>query len=364
MLATTVLLAGCDPAEKISVYTVPTHESVQTPEFLKASAAKKPKPSRMLAAIAPEGSFLWFFKLQGPPDDVASHEAQFRQLLASLRFNDAKDPEWTLPETWRAKRGNQMRFATLIVSEDPPLEVSVTRLPAGDDLQQGILDNINRWRNQVDLPFIELDDLPLRTEKIEAGSLTVTYLNILGKSNPSAAMPGMPPGGFPAAGNPATGTPASEIPVSGEPDAPAGPSRNTGSAPPSTSDMKFDKPAEWTQVRPKQFITAAFEVAEGPKKLSITVSRAGGSKAANINRWRGQMGLEPLSDEQAAESQKKFPLGDRSAELVEIKGDSQTMLVIMIDDEQRTVFVKLMGDPELAVRERSRFEGFVRSLKF
>ena len=42
--ASVVFLAGCDQHEEVSTYTVPSHESLQTKEFLKASAARKARP--------------------------------------------------------------------------------------------------------------------------------------------------------------------------------------------------------------------------------------------------------------------------------------------------------------------------------
>jgi hypothetical protein len=350
-LCAVVLLAGCEKQEEISVYTVPSHESLQTPEFQKAAAERKPKPARMLAAIAPNGPLLWFFKLQGPPEAVANRDAEFREFLASVHFNAAGDPEWTLPKDWSARPGSQMRFATLVLPGDPPLEVTVTKLPAGNDLDQARLDNINRWRGQLDLPHIEIEDLPSRTENIEAGDITVTYLNIVGKAKPAAAMAGgMPPMIQRAISN-------------REGPADDGTARQPAKAA-EQSDIKFEKPGEWTEVPPKQFITAAFEVTDGAKKLSITVSRAGGSKVANVNRWRGQLGVGPLSEDEINKSLQKFTVGDRAGQLVEIKSDTQTLTAVMIEDGERTVFVKLMGDPELAVRERKRFETFAKSLKF
>lgn len=344
-LCAVFLLTGCEQQEQISTYTVPTHESLQTREFLKESAARKPKPARMLAAIAPQGPVLWFFKLQGPPDAVAEHEGEVRDFLTSLHFNAAGNPEWTLPKDWQVKGETPggMRYQTLTMPGD--LEMSVTKLPAGDDLEKAILDNINRWRNQLDLPFIEIEDLPTRTEKIKAGDIDITWLNITGKARPAAAMPGMPGG----------------MPPMAQAD---GPARPAAARPAESSDIQFEKPAEWAEAPPKQFITAAFEVKDGSKQLSITVSRAGGSKVANINRWRGQLGVDPLPADEVAKAVQEFPVGKRKGELVEIKSETQTLIAVMIEDGERTVFVKLMGDSELAVRERKRFEDFVRSVKF
>lgn len=357
-LCAVVLLAGCDKQEEISVYTVPSHESLQTPEFQKEAAARKSKPARMLAAIAQNGPYLWFYKLQGPPDVVADRDGEFREFLKSLRFSAEGKPEWTLPQGWREKpvdeRARGIRFATLVLKDEPPLELTVTMLPAGEDLAQARLDNINRWRNQLDLPFLKVEDLPARTETLKAGEISVTYLNIVGKAKPSGGMGPMaggmgPMGPFAAAPN----DPQANAPKDTQPGKKSDPSA-----------IGFDKPGEWTAVPPKQFITAAFEVTDGTKELSITVSRTGGSKVDNVNRWRDQLGVGKVSAEEISQSLQKFPVGDRTGQLVEIKSDSETLIVVMIEDGEKHVFVKLRGNPELAIRERKRFEAFAKSVKF
>jgi hypothetical protein len=341
--AATLFLVGCERHEDVTTYTVPTHESIQTPEFLKASAARKARPARMLAAIVPHGPALWFFKLQGPPDPVAALEPEFRKLLTSVHFSASGKAEWTLPSGWQDKpvKPGEMRSATLVTPGDPPLEVTVTTLPAGDDLADGMLANINRWRNQLDLPFIEAGDLPSRTEKIETDKATITLLNIVGRAKPNAGMPGaMPP--LAAAGLESAKDAGDDEPA----------------------EIKYEKPAEWIQVRPKMFTIAAFEAVDGKKRVSITLSSAGGSRLDNVNRWRGQLGLEPQSEDEMNKSLQKFEVGKRTGLLVELKGEDRTMLGLMIENGRESVFVKLTGDPELAVKERKRFEAFARSLKF
>lgn len=348
-IAGLMTLAGCEKPEEITSYTVASHESIQTPEFLAETASRKPKPARMLAAIIPRGELFWFVKLQGPPDAVATREGEFREFLKSLRFTEAGAIKWTLPGDWQEKpeRANEMRYATLTLPGDPKLEATVTKLPGGSDLTEALLSNINRWRSQLDLPFIEAADLPSRTEAIRSGDLEITFLNIVGKAKPAAAMPsGMPPMAGPHAG-PDRPTPA---PAAAKDE--------------QASDIKFEKPAAWIQVRPKTFTIAAFEVIDGKKQLSVTISRAGGSKVANVNRWRGQLGIGPLSDEEVAKALQKITVGSRSGELVEMKNDEQTLIAVMIEDGDQTVFVKMMGDSELAAKERQNFDAFAKSLKF
>jgi hypothetical protein len=341
-------LSGCGKPEEITTYTVPTHESLQTPEYLADAAKRKPQPARMIAAIAPQDSSLWFFKLQGPPDAVAARAGEVREFLKSLKFPSETKPEWTLPTSWKETPGNANRHATLILSDDPPLELSVTVLSRGSDkLADQLVNNINRWRGQLDLPHIQVNDLPTRTETIQAGELSITLINIVGKASPKPAMPGgmMPPGmGMPSPHG-------------------AAPTDNTPIKESKPGESPFEKPPEWTEVRPKQFQLARFTTGEGEQGAEIAISRAGGDRAANVNRWRGQLGLEPLSGEELNKTSQPFSVGSKMGELFEIIAEDKAILGVMIPDEGQTWFVKLTGSTAVAKTERSRFEAFAKSLK-
>ena len=321
--ATALLLAGCEQQEEIATYTVPSHESLQTPAHQRFLARRQHQPERILAAVVPHDKVLWFFKLQGPPSSVGASEAQFRELLKSVRFQ-GELARWTLPARWRELPGDQMRYKTLVTSSNPPMGVSVTVLPAGKDLLEGIRDNINRWRGQIELPMLEsTTDLPAYTETLTSGDIAITLMDATGKSRPD---------------------------------------------PDEDSDITHDAPAEWTRMAPKQFTIAVFEARDGDtpdaKKVTISLSRARGSKLENVNRWRGQMKLGPLTNDELGKALQKFSAGSRSGDLIELKIEGRTMLGLMLEDGDQTVFVKLDGDPELAVRERKRFEEFAKSLEF
>ena len=342
------LLCGCEQQEQITSYTVPRHESLQTPEYLAETANRKSQPARMLAAILPDVGKLWFFKLQGPPDDVAARDGEFREFLQSLRFGNNANIEWTLPATWTETPGDENRYRTLVLSTQPRLEVTVTVLAAaGGDRTQQLLDNINRWRGLLDLPHIEAEDLPTRTETIPVGDQTITAINIVGKASPKSARGGlmMPP----MTGHPDTGDAAATAVRPGAETKPSG--------------LKFDKPDEWTEVPVKQFQRARFTVGEGEQTAEVSVSLAGGGRDANINRWRGQLGLLPRSGELPEQTGQLFEVGSKRGELIEIVAGDKALIVVVIPDGDQAWFIKLSGHAALAAKERSRFEAFAKSLK-
>lgn len=154
---------------------------------------------RLLAAIIPQPTQTWFFKLMGPIDVVTAQKDNFNNFIHSLKFpapptQDASgqtpdvsgqvptpppgpadaaagppapadaNPEaaqaipltFTVPSGW-AQQTTQNQFR--VVGFDIPVGnqsglATVTRMPANSG---SVLDNVNRWRGQVNLTPI--DDL-------------------------------------------------------------------------------------------------------------------------------------------------------------------------------------------------------------
>src|SRR5205823_1207276 len=124
----------------------------------------------------------------------------------------------------------------------------------------------------------------------------------------------------------------------------------------------------WSPGKPNAISLAAFKVTDGDKQAEITVSTAGGEWLANVNRWRGQLGLSPVDAAELTKVAKKIETLGTTADYVELVGpDSaakrETILGVQAQAGGRTWFVKLRGDAELAEREKDKFESFVKSLR-
>jgi hypothetical protein len=197
-----VLAAGCGRPERIERYTVQKPLPVKTPPSAQASPEQPSgEPThRTLAAIVPHGDQGWFFKLTGPKDPVAAHDGAFAAFLKSVRFGADGKPEWKLPAGWQQRPGSDIRYATLTIPSDgAPLEVSVTALPkaSGDDENYALV-NINRWRDQLKLPPITLEQLASESTEVPLDGATATMVNLVGTASPAAM--GRPPF-FPGTGN-------------------------------------------------------------------------------------------------------------------------------------------------------------------
>lgn len=366
LCGTLFITAGCREAEDIRTYEVAKSES--------SVDTKTPAPSvagRMLGGIIFQGPQAWFFKMTGPDAQVQDQMEEFLAFSKSVRFVNEK-PTWDLPQGWSEKPGSQFRFATLTVDEsDPPLETSVTVLPseAGSE-EEYLLANINRWRGQLQLPPTTADKLfqeKSKTEEVirdktKAGT-EIVLVNLAGQISESGGM--TPP--FASGGGPFSGPMGSS--AGANPPGAVRPSAPTGSA---DSDIKFNLPAGWEKAELRTFQVAAFRVRKENQKVDISLtplSGAAGGLLPNVNRWRGQINLPPIDEQQLNAELKQLPVGETTAQYIEIVGpDSadppQAIWSAILEQGEQTWFIKLQGDLALAREEQSRFEEFVKSIRF
>jgi hypothetical protein len=151
------------------------------------------------------------------------------------------------------------------------------------------------------------------------------------------------------------------------PDSPGGSGGAAGAA--------WTVPAGWEERPPTQMLLAKFAATgngAGPG-ADITVSRfpgATGGLLANVNRWRGQLGLAPVDDSGLGDLVTGLDLPGGKASLVEMSGvDAKTnqpvrLVGIVAPRGDQTWFFKLVGSEAAARRERAAFLQFVKSVRF
>jgi hypothetical protein len=336
------MICGCEKTEKISEYTVPKHESLQTSEYLADFDRRHPPDERMLAVIVPNGELFWFFKLQGPVKQVADRKTDVLEFLKSARFVHPDKLNWTLPPNWRELPGDerQMRVATIVLDGPAALEIAVSNLSVHPDrpINDQVLANVNRWRQQLALAPIEEYDFSWRTEKIEIDHSAGYLLDITGRPQPKPAGMQMP----------------KRQPKPQE----------TRQQRDQTGGPVYEKPEGWEEGQGNQFSRVALQARDGESQVVITISSAGGSRLANVNRWRAQVHLPPVTEDQLDSLGKKVAVGASAGEQFEMTNDGRTIFAVIFEDRGRTWFIKLDGNPELAERERSKFEAFLKSLRW
>ncbi len=350
------IVGGCGD-DGVQHYVVP--KAPPAPAAQRREPGRGPGvPVRLLGAIVSHGPQAWFFKVIGPPERLEEEKAVFARFLSSVRFHDAGDPPvtWTLPDGWRQKPASGIRFATLALGpKDPPLDLTVTPLTA-DGGAGSILANVNRWRAQLGLPAVDEAGLAASTTTIDAGGEKATVVDIEGIfSAPSAMTP--PFAG--AAGEKPAGHPPIESPPAAAPD---------GAKPPA-----FATPPGWTELPAGGMVVAALAVVEGDRQAKVTVvplDGAAGGFAANVNRWRGQVGLEPATEDGIRASARTLPVAGDAAAYLDIAGPEtaaggrQRILGVVAVRGGQTWFFKMQGPFDLVGRHQAEFEGFVGSVRF
>jgi hypothetical protein len=318
---------------------------------------------RMLAAIVPVGKAGWFFKIQGDDKLVAAEEANFVALISSLQIKAGK-VAWQTPKEWHELAGSGMREATFLIGEgDSRLECSVIDLPTDDPAaNEYLLSNINRWRGQVGLASITKDELisdlrtpdtgEIRILEIDGG-VNVPWVNI-GKSS-TATSPARQPGPKAAPGPGAAPGPAGP-PAAGRP-AP----RNPGLG------LTYNVPSGWEPAEARTMVLVGWDVKRRGKELQIYISKltAGGSDlVANVNRWRGQAGLEKLSGADVQNTVDSITVGGSKGHSIELRGAKKSVIGAIVIRGGDGWFFKLQGDPGLAAEEKDNFEAWLKSIQF
>lgn len=310
------MISGCEAEPAVTTITRPTRD-------------------RTLAVMVPQEDTAWFLKLSGPDAFVAPLEGDFTAIAESMTFRDGQ-PQFDLPEGWTREDGSGMRTATLRPSPTSPVEVTVIRLPTGPvGADEYVHMNYDRWRRELSLPIDRGG--PWRKTAESRGELR------------TAAVAGVDATWFDIRG---TLPPASFKRIFG-----------------GDGLRKLTVPDGWTPQGKDAFRLAIFDAGEG---VEVTVSTAGGGLMANINRWRGQLGLEPLEAGQPPEDVRSVRIDGREGMRLRIDGrqderpSSVVVGVALVPDgrSSRTYYVKMSGPREAVDARMDAFDAFLSSLQF
>ena len=126
-------------------------------------------------------------------------------------------------------------------------------------------------------------------------------------------------------------------------------------------------PAGWTKLEAeKPMRVATYSAGEGANKVEVAISVFPGDVGGllgNVNRWRRQVGLDALTQEQLAANVQSFENPGFNGSTMRLKGESQHMLGAAIKDVkgERTWFVKIQGVPAAIDAQEAAFLAFAKS---
>ncbi|MEJ0090142.1 MAG: hypothetical protein WDM80_10405 [Limisphaerales bacterium] len=113
---------------------------------------------------------------------------------------------------------------------------------------------------------------------------------------------------------------------------------------------------------------ASFGVSENGKSADISVIPMGGlagGNLANVNRWRGQVGLAPVDEEAVQKMIEKVVIAGQDADLFDIAGTgSDRIIASVLHREDTAWFFKMTGNAELVEKQKPAFVALLKSVQF
>lgn len=339
--------------------------------------------------------------------------------MASGGESSAGNMAWTTPSGWTEVAPNSMRNPNFVVNGaegDAEIQCYVTEL-AGDG--GGINANVNRWRGQVGLePLAEAELAALeRITVLDTPAVYVEFEGVYGGMGGQAGKPNTVLAGAllelddkaifikmvgpadavrdqrsnlrefmrsmhlhagashasAASGASASGQSASGASGGAGALAPGAVSPH-GALPPQGEKIIWDAPDGWdlSPARPMRLVSYQ-SGASGETECYITVltGQAGGV-AANLNRWRGQLGQASLSEGEI-DALPKIDLLGSPTPLLDVSGsfrgmggaakDNYAMLAVAYSASSQSIFVKMIGPADEVQAERENFEAFCNSIR-
>jgi len=331
---------------------------------------------------------------EAPPSAVAADQ---QQMPAGQEVAEATPSlHWTLPSGWKQTGGaSEMRYATIDAGGAP-----LTITPLGGEAGK-LLPNVVRWADQLGVQNVTEADLPKYAKPTQVSGEQAQLVDITG-----AAANGQPAQRLLAAIIPhdgrvwfvkftapdtvaaaqksnfdafvhslefstdrpsgaATSTPTQSQPL------PAMPPAAGGAAHPAQGTFRlaaWKAPEGWTeQPGANAMRVTSFRVGTGNDTAEVIVSRIpqGGAGAFqdNINRWRGQAGLEPVAEQQPGQFQ-QITVAGHPALFLNFAGPEKQLLVSMDVEGSDFWFVKMLGPKAVVSAQQDAFRQFLASMQF
>jgi hypothetical protein len=286
--------------------------------------------------------------------------------------------DWTLPPGWRQSStgGQQFRLATLLAPGSAgDVEVTLTSFAGGVG---GVLENVNRWRTQLGLQPIGESGIKdyVRTLSEPTGEITLVTIDEGGEKALLAAMV-VPKDQSATYVIKAVGTPAdiakitpdlasmsrsirpkplegaaAERPAAAAEDARAGIGERASA---------WVAPSHWQRAAGDAMVAVSYSAsteAGEAKIVAMSLRGDGGGVLANVNRWRGQVGLSPIESSPPADN--LHAPGSTLTDVARADGSDRVVAVI-VPAGSGTWYFRLRGNSASVERERSAFDAFVRA---
>ncbi len=144
---------------------------------------------------------------------------------------------------------------------------------------------------------------------------------------------------------------------------PGDPANLNGSPPAEEAALTWKAPSDWRAGPRSAMRRGSYDLGGG---LGVAISAFPGDVGgilANVNRWRGQVGLPPVAEEALGRETQVFDANGLGFTVVDAAGGGQRIVAVLVPWRGETWFFKLTG-PESAVgAAKPRFLEFLRTVR-
>jgi hypothetical protein len=332
-----------------------------------------------------------------PAPRIAAAEQAANDPATATGDENASPPiTWTLPAGWKqVAPANALQFAAFQISpDDPKAQVTIVPLRSA-----AVLGNLQRWAGQLKLPEVTEADVSKYTAKTQIAGQEAYMVDMTGSA---------------ATGNPPTRLLAAIIPheegawtftlkapqplalaqrgkfqeflqsirfAPGQTAEATGPSQaDQQTVAPDAANAQRYKLVKWTtpqgwQEQPgaNAMRITSFRIGSEAGQAEVIVARVSqaqtGSFLDNINRWRGEVGLEPVAEQQPGVLEPSEVAGHPAIGIT-ITGPAQgsqpprQVKVAMDVEGPDFFFVKILGPEPIVSKQQDALKQFLASLKF
>jgi hypothetical protein len=139
-------------------------------------------------------------------------------------------------------------------------------------------------------------------------------------------------------------------------------------APSAPSPPVWEIPGHWVPGQQSSMRLASYKVNDGEgNELDFSVTSFPGDVGgllANVNRWLGQIDVQPTDAEGLKQFVRPITIDGMSAQLVEASSADKALYAAILMKDNRSWFFKLTGSKTLAQREKENFQSFLESVSF